>query len=106
MILDDDFVISAKVYFAMSQEQADRDHCVRCLSEEFPSSREVYHKLKKIPDELCISKSLEWETDLCIAKDDLPAVMKILYPEELTWSYHELVDQIEGNCVWIIGFDD
>lgn len=40
-------------------------------------------------------------------KIDVPRIMELWYPDGTgAWEYKHLIDQIEGDLVWIVGFGD
>lgn len=109
------------VYFAMSEEQAKREQTRVCIHPGVPGSHwDVYFNMGKVPEELCVEKEIYgWMHSLCVLKKDLPEVMKILYPTDYEramtevicyrndniWDYAAIVDRIEGDRIWIIGFE-
>ena len=100
-----------EVFLAMSEEQAQKEGCARCITPPLSlsniiDSKTMYLKLRDIDDRLCVSKEIGWETVICIRKENLPAVMDFLYDGQVTFNYQTVADKIEGDTVWIIGFDD
>lgn len=106
----DDFKFPVEVMFAMSEEQAQREDCAICINPPLPTktigNRELYLKLRDIDDRLCISKKIGWETVICLYKENLPAVMDFLYDGQADFDYKSIADKVEGDKIWIIGFDD
>lgn len=107
----DDFnPFTVEVLLAMSEEQAQREDCGRCISPPLPidtiGKRELYLKLRDIDDRLCISKEIGWETVICLYKRNLPAVMDFLYNGQVNFDYKSRADKVEGDKIWIIGYDD
>lgn len=102
-----DIGYTVAVYIAMSGEQSIRQGCRQCLSPQFPDSQLVYGLLRKIDNKLCVSKCIGWTTVICLKKENFTTVLHFLYPEGVpqNWNYKALLDLIEGNLVWIIGFD-
>lgn len=95
------------VMFAMSEEQAQREGSRRCIYPEFPDGRRIYFAMEKLDDSLCIRKKIGWEREICVRKIDVPCIMELWYPDGTgVWDYKRLIDQIEGNWVWMIGFGD
>lgn len=96
-----------EVMFAKSEEQAQREDGSRCIYPEFPDSKRIYFAMTKLDDSLCISKTTGWEREICVRKIDVPRIMELWYPDGTgTWDYKHLIDQIDGDLVWIIGFGD
>ncbi len=114
-------MLNIEVFMAMSQEQAAREGTRICMWPALPGlGRDVYFNMDKVPDELCLQKEIYgWMHRLCIDKKNMPDVMQILYPKEhefvmtqiivykndLVWDYHSMIKKIEGDKVWIIGFE-
>lgn len=95
------------VMFAKSKEQAQRESCKRCIYPEFPDCKRIYFAMEELSDSLCISKEIGWERTLCVRKIDISRIMGLWYPDGTgAWDYKRLIDQIEGDLVWIIGFGD
>ncbi len=109
-------------FLAMSEEQAKREgHSWTAFHPEIPgSSWDIYFNMAKVPEELCIEKEIYgWMHSLCVLKKDLPEVMKILCPgnykdimtrvicyrEDNVWDYAAIVDRVEGDRIWIVGFE-
>ena len=96
-----------EVMFAKSEEQAQREDSRRCIYPALPDSKRIYFAMAKLDDSLCISKEIGWERGLCVRKVDIPRIMKLWYPDGTgAWDYKRLIDQIESDLVWIIGFGD
>lgn len=96
------------VYLAMSGKQAIKRGCKHCLRPQFPDSKRVYGLLRDIDNKLCVSKHIGWTTVICLEKEKFDTVLSFLYPEGIPrdWDYKSLLKTIEGNLVWIIGFDN
>jgi len=103
-----DIGYTVDVYIAMSGKQAIKQGCRQCLSPKFPDSKRVYSLLRNIDDKLCISKHIGWRTVICLEKQKIDTVLMFLYPSGIPddWNYKELLKQIDGRFVWIIGFDN
>ena len=96
-----------EVMFAKSKEQAQQEGSSRCIYPEFPDCKRIYFAMEELSDSLCISKEIGWERTLCVRKIDIPRIMELWYPDGTgAWDYKCLIDQIESNLVWIIGFGD
>lgn len=97
-----------EVYLAMGEEQAEREHRAVCLEPPLPDSSRIYlDEMDRIPEKLCISKTSGWEKEVCIKKEDIAQVLSIWYPNGIDdGNWRELVEKIEGDHVWIIGFGD
>lgn len=107
-IAEDDFSpCPVEVMFAKSKEQARQEGSSRCIYPEFPDCKRIYFAMGELDDSLCISKEIGWERMLCVRKIDIPRIMEVWYPDGTgAWDYKRLIDQIEGDLVWIIGFGD
>ena len=92
-----------EVFLAMSEEQAQKERCYRCMSSELPGSDDLYGKLDEIPDEMCISKSIGWQKEICMTKQDFLRLARewglLLFPP-----YTTFLDRVEGDHIWLIGF--
>lgn len=92
-----------EVFLAMSEEQAKRKGCYRCMSSELPGSDDLYEKLDEIPEEMCISKSLGWQKEICMTKKNFLQLARewgmLMFPP-----YSTFLESVEGECIWIIGF--
>lgn len=104
----DDIGYTVDVYLAMSGKQAIKYGCKQCLFPRFPESERVYGQLRDIDNKLCVSKQVGWTTVICLEKQKIDAVLDFLYPEGIPkdWDYKALLKSVEGNLVWIIGFDN
>ena len=40
----------------------------RCMRDEFANSEDIYHKMDEIPEELCVSKVIGWQKEICMTK--------------------------------------
>ena len=103
----EDMGLSVSVYLAMSGEQAIRKGCNKCLSPQFPESKRVYGMLRDIDNNLCVYKHIGWTTVICLEKCNIGVVLHLLYPTGVPeeWDYKSLINLIDGDLVWIIGFD-
>lgn len=96
-----------EVMFAMSEEQALWEGGRRCIYPKFPDSKRIYFAMDKLDDSLCISKRIGWEREICVRKLDIPRIMDFWYPDGTgAWDYKRLIDPIDGDWVWIVGFGD
>lgn len=104
------YIPPVRVWLAMSEEQAKKEKRSVFIDPPISSCcRDVYMRLSDVDDALCISKEDEWMyTVLCIKKENLPAVMDFLFSggERMYVDYKTVANQIEGNKIWIIGFDN
>ncbi len=92
------------VYFAMSEEQKERERRVdRFVSQPLTGSGYAYLKFDQVPDFLCIDKVIGKERSLCVLKLNLPKVVDILCPCGVTWDVESMIEKIEKDRVWIIG---
>lgn len=96
------------MYLAMGQEQAEKENRAIVLRPSFPDSSRIYlYEMDELPEKLCISKTIGWEKEICIRKEDIPQVLERWYPNGVgDWKWMELIGQIEGEYVWIVGFGD
>ncbi len=105
--LDDYNPCPVSVSFAKSEDQTQREGGGRCVYPDFPDSKRIYFAMEKLDDSICTHIKAGWEQEICIRKVDVPRVMEILYPDGVgAWDYMALINQIEGDLVWIIGFGD
>lgn len=95
------------VFVAMSEEQAKEEGRAVCISPEIPDSRRVYFLLDNIPDDLCLEKRLGWQKVVKISKENVNAVMNLLYQDDTKIAkLQKMIDQVQGNCFWLYGFGD
>ena len=59
---------SVETYFAVSEEQAERENIKRCICPELPDNHHVYSKMLDLPDDLYESK--EYTMGSTILKED------------------------------------
>lgn len=92
-----------EVFLAMSEEQAKRQGRVRCMSSELSNSDDLYMKLDEIPEEMCVSKSLGWQKEICMTKSNF---MKLAqeWRIRLFRSEIDFLNEVEGDNIWLIGF--
>lgn len=92
-----------EVFLAMGEEQAKRQGCYRCMRDEFMNSGEIYEKMDTIPEELCVSKTIGWQKEVCMTKENFKKLAQewglLLLPSE-----EAFIRQVEGDCIWLIGF--
>ena len=98
--------MGVEVFLAMSEKQAEKQGCAVCIMPELPQSRVVYSNLDKIPDELCIEKKIDWEIDICAYKRDFDKIKSILYPNGCDFDFQRILDKIDGDKFYIIGFSN
>jgi hypothetical protein len=95
------------VMFAKGEEQAQQEGGGRCLYPHFPDSKRVYFAMEELGDSACTHIKTGWEREICVRKADVPRIMELWYPDGTgTWDYMALINQIEGDLAWIIGFGD
>lgn len=98
-----DKVFSVEVFFAKGPEYKNP----RCVGPAFPESSRVYGQLLTLPKDLYEVVSDGWEKEIKIPRENVPMVMKSLYPNGCPdFSYREILKEIKGDYVYIIGFDD
>lgn len=92
-----------EVFLAMSEEQAKRQGRVRCMGSELSDSDDLYMKLDEIPEEMCISKSLGWQKEICMTKSNF---MKLVQKWDIRLFRSEMIflKEVEGDNIWLIGF--
>lgn len=95
-----------EVFFAMSDQQAKQEKTYRCIHPALPDSDVLYYRLDKIPDDFCVEKELGWKKTLCVLKKNLLCVLEILYGKTYPQDILSAVDKIEGDYIWLIGFED
>ena len=87
-----------EVFLATSEEQAKRKGRYRCMS-----SDDLYEKLDEIPEELCVSKRLGWQKEICMTKKNFLLLARewglSLFPP-----YSTFLESVEGDNIWLIGF--
>ena len=90
---------------AMSEEQAKREGCPRCMWGDFMNKPDFYFKMDDIPEDLCVSKSIGWEKEICMTKTNFAQLVRdwnlMLLPSE--W---EFIRSVNGDYIWIMGFGD
>lgn len=94
------------VYFAMSEEQAERENVGGTIGKPLPNSRELYFLLNSIPDELCLEKNIGWQKEISFRKEDTVKVLEYLYPDGTDIDYRSILEKIEGDTVYLLGFGD
>ena len=63
--------------------------------------------MDKLDNSLYISKEIGWKRELCVRKIDVPRIIGLWYPDGTgAWDFKRLIDQIDGDLVWIIGYGD
>ena len=99
--------LGIEVFVAMSEEQAKEEGRAVCISPELPDSRRVYFLLDNIPDDLCLEKRLGWQKVVKISKENVNAVMNLLYQDDTKIAkLQKMIGQVQGNCFWLYGFGD
>lgn len=98
-----DKVFGVEVFFAKGPECENP----RCVGYAFPESSRVYSQLLTVPKSLCEIISDGWEKEIKIPRENVPMVMMSLYPNGCpAFRYKEILKEIQGDYVYIIGFDD
>lgn len=92
-----------EVFLAMSKEQAKRQGCFPCMGDTLPDCDNIYHKLDEIPEEMCISRTLGWQKEVCLTKADFWKLAQEWWGVLPPW-YGDFVNRVEGDTIWLIGF--
>lgn len=98
---------SVETYFAMSTEQAEREHVKRCIYPELPDNHHVYSAMHDLPKDLYVNKERSglltiWK----IKKDNIEEIAKLLRLDQNEYPYMEAMNMIEGSYFWIHAWDD
>ena len=98
---------SVEVYFALSEEQAERERVGRCIRPELPDAHHAYSAAHDLPGRLYEEKeygliSTAWK----IRKENAEEVAVLLGLDRSDYPYHEALDMIEGEYFWIVAWDD
>ena len=98
---------SVEVYFALSEEQAEKERVDRCIWPELPDAHHAYSAAHNLPERLYEDKeygtiSTTWK----IRKENAEEVVALLGLDQTAYPYHEALDMIEGEYFWIIAWDD
>lgn len=98
---------SVEVYFALSEEQAERERVERCIRPELPDAHHAYSAAHDLPERLYEKKeygviSTAWK----IRKENAEEVAALLGLDRSDYPYHEALDMIEGEYFWIVAWDD
>ena len=92
-----------EVFLAMSEEQAKRQNCYRCMRSELMNSDKLYDMLDEIPEALCISKEIGWQKEICMTKANFLELAKkwgiCLMSPEL-----DFINHVDGDHIWLMGF--
>ena len=94
------------VYFAMSEEQAEKTKMPVCLQPSLPDSENIYFKIDRVPCDLCEEKKKGWEKSIKVKKQNICKVLNFLYPDGYDFDVDEYLSKIHGDYVRIIGFGD
>lgn len=105
-IEEDNPLPGVSVNFAMSKEQANRLKVPVCIYPVLPESKEVYYKMTQISDELCVEKVIGWERTIKVKKENIYKALDIMYPNGYEIDVDKYLRQVDGDCIWIIGFGD
>lgn len=87
-----------------NEDKTPKEHiCI--LRKELP--RKARERMDILPDELCLSKKIGWESRVLIEKDNLPAVICFLLEvESMGEKFSDLLKQTYSNKLEIIGYWD
>lgn len=92
-----------EVFLAMSEEQAKRQGRYRCMQDTLPGSGDLYEMLDEIPASMCVSKTIGWQKEICMTKENFLLLAQqwnlLLLP-----SYLAFIDSVDGDHIWLIGF--
>lgn len=73
------------------------------MSSELPHCDDIYFKLDEIPEELCITRTLGWQKEVCLKKADFLKLAEewgiFLHPSD-----RRFMDEVEGDHIWLVGF--
>ena len=98
---------SVETYFAVSEEQAEKEHIKRCIHPELPNNHYVYSEMHSLPDSLYESKDCyEGETIWKIPKDRIEEIARLLRLDKSDYPYMSALEMIDGDFFWIIAWDD
>ena len=98
---------SVETYFAVSEEQAERENIKRCINPELPDNHHVYSAMHKLPDSLYESKEFTLGSTIWkIRKDRIEEIARILHLDETDYPYMTALEMIDGDYFWIIAWDD
>ena len=98
---------SVEVYFALGEEQAEREHVKRCMQPEFPDNHHAYSAMHSLPESLYAEKEYaRGATIWKISKGKAEEIADLLGLKKSNYPYHEALDMIEGEYFWIIACDD
>ena len=98
---------SVETYFAVSEEQAERENIKRCICPELPDNHHVYSKMLDLPDDLYESKEYTMGSTIWkIRKDRIEEIAEILRLDKTNYPYMTALEMIDGDFFWIIAWDD
>ncbi len=98
---------SVEVYFALGEEQAEREHVKRCIQPDLPDHFDVYMAMHHLPETLYETKTYRaGSTVWKIKKEKIEEVVAFIGLNKSDYPYHEALDMIEGEYFWIIAWDD
>lgn len=98
-----DKVFSVEVFFAKGPGCKG----VRVVGPAFPESSRVYGQLLTVPKGLYEVISDGWEKEIKIPRENIPMVMMSLYPNGCSaFNYEKILEEIPGDYVNILGYDD
>ena len=98
---------SVETYFALGEEQAEKQRVRRCIYPELPDGHRVYSAMHSLPESMYRSKEYDrgatiWEIEKSRIEEfaDCIGLNKTAYP------YREALEMIQGEHFWIIAWDD
>ena len=98
---------SVETYFAVSEEQAERENIKRCICPELPDNHNVYSTMLDLPDDLYESKEYTMGSTIWkIRKDRIEEIAEILRLDKTNYPYMTALEMIDGDYFWIIAWDD
>ena len=98
---------SVETYFAISEEQAERNHVGRCIHPDLPNHHKVYSAMHHLGESFYEEKErYEGLTVWKIQKKNWKDIIKILGLEKTDYPYRQALNMIEGEYFWIFAYDD
>ena len=98
---------SVETYFAVGEEQAEREHIKRCIQPELPDNHHVYSAMFDLTEDLYESKEFDiGRTIWKIRKDRIDEVARLLRLDQEGYPYMSALEMIEGDYFWVISWDD
>ena len=98
---------SVETYFAFSPEQAKKMHVKQCIEPELPDHHHAYDIMHSLPESMYESKD-RWfpMTEWKIKKERMEELAQLLDLDKYGYPYREAIDMMEGDCFWVITYDD